>query len=532
MRPQYGNSLGFERILNVYFYTSNPDKLFQARLMFVRSGYLLRHFTAAREPYDEDYSLTTEEMLTRAIQQVNAEFGIKSIFFVEDTSLRLEALSDSSDFPGLKVKEWFASSTFEEVDRLIKEKGGSRRAVVKSDIALYIPGLSHIMFFHGETAGTVATSPPAFSGSLQYPWLTPTTFNGWFIPDGATKRLGEMEFEESLEFDFRAKSLSKLIARVEEMNAALNVGSSFYTVRKAEVSHSGEQLTFRELLPREESEPQILLVIGHKCAGKTTFGDYLTGRDGVMVYEASSVLRQLASEAGESVETADDAFSFLREHGLDCVAEAIAKYLARGKAIFNVITGLRTVEEIFLLAQWFPQARIVLIDSDARTRFERHVKRARDADVQLFSDFRKQDEKQAAFGALRVAAEIATDTIRNDGTLEQYRAKIDALVSALPKSLRGHGQKSELHRTLIALDAIGDAGTCEQISAKSADLGIPVRKYNTNRALKSAPEFAERVKRSGRLLSYKLTARGQRLLDLLNLIDKSGTPETGAERRA
>ena len=26
--------------------------------------------------------------------------------------------------------------------------------------------------------------------------------NGWFIPDGATKRLGEMEFEESLGFDF------------------------------------------------------------------------------------------------------------------------------------------------------------------------------------------------------------------------------------------------------------------------------------------------------------------------------------------
>ena len=196
MRPQYGNSLGFERILNVYFYTSNPDKLFQARLMFVRHGYLLRHFKGYREPYDEDYSLPTEQMLTRAIEQVNAEFGVKSIFFVEDTSLRLEALSDSTDFPGLKVKEWFASSSFDEVDRLIQARGGDRRAVVKSDIALYVPGLSHIMFFHGETAGTVAPTPPAFSGSVQYPWLTPSTFNGWFIPDGATRRLGEMEFEE------------------------------------------------------------------------------------------------------------------------------------------------------------------------------------------------------------------------------------------------------------------------------------------------------------------------------------------------
>jgi dephospho-CoA kinase/inosine/xanthosine triphosphate pyrophosphatase family protein len=531
MRPQYGNSLGFERILNVYFYTSNPDKLFQARLMFVRHGYLLRHFKGDREPYDEDYLLPTEQMLTHAIQQVNAEFGIKSIFFVEDTSLRLEALSDSSDYPGLKVKEWFASTTFEEVDRLIQDRGGDRRAAVKSDIALYVPTLSHIMFFHGETTGAVAPSPPAFSGSPQYPWLTPTTFNGWFIPNGATKRLGDMEFEESLEFDFRAKSLTKLISRLEEMNAALNLGSSFYTIRRQEISHPLEQLAFRELLTQEESEPQILLVIGHKCAGKTTLSDYLAGRDGVMVFEASSVLRQLASEADKSVDNADDAFNFLREHGLDCVAEAIAKYLDRGKANLNVITGLRTVEEIFLLAHRFPQARIVLVDSDARTRFERHLRRARETDVRSLSDFQKQDEKQAAFGALRVASEIATDTIRNDGTLEQYRVKIDALVSTLPKPSHGHGQKSELHKTLIALDAIGDAGTCEQISAKSADLGIPVRKYNTNRALKSAPEFAERVKRSGHLLQYKLTARGQRLLDLLNLID-TGATKTGVADRA
>jgi dephospho-CoA kinase len=335
-----------------------------------------------------------------------------------------------------------------------------------------------------------------------------------------------MEFEESLEFDFRAKSLTKLIARLEEMNAALNLGASFYTVRRPEISHPPEQLAFRELLPHEENESQILLVIGHKCAGKTTLSDYLAGRDGVMVFEASSVLRQLASEAGKSVDSADDAFNFLRERGLDCVAEAIAKYLDRGEAKLNVITGLRTVEEIFLLAQRFPRARIVLIDSDARSRFERHLRRARDTDVRSFGDFQKQDEQQAVFGALRVATEIATDTIRNDAALEQYRVKIDALVSALPKSSRSHGQKSELHRTLIALNAIGDVGTCEQISSKSAELGIAVRKYNTNRALKSAPEFAERVKRSGHLLQYKLSARGQRLLDLLNLIDKSGISDT------
>lgn len=129
-----------------------------------------------------------------------------------------------------------------------------------------------------------------------------------------------------------------------------------------------------------------------------------------------------------------------------------------------------------------------------------------------------------------MADEIATDIIRNDGTLEQYRSRIDKVIAALPKSSRGKEQKSELHRTLVALNAI-ETGTCQQISSKSVDLGIEVRKYNTNRALKSVPEFAERVKRSGHLLSYKLTARGERLLDLLNLIEKSSTEHKGASPR-
>ncbi|MGY4414904.1 inosine/xanthosine triphosphate pyrophosphatase family protein [Bradyrhizobium sp. LB7.1] len=116
----------------------------------------------------------------------------------------------------MAVKEWFSSASFEALDRELREKGNNRRVIVKSDIALYLPALSRKVFFHGETDGAIATSPPEFSPSAQYPWLTPDTFNGWFIPQGATKRLGEMEFEESLTFDFRAKSLSALVSRLEE----------------------------------------------------------------------------------------------------------------------------------------------------------------------------------------------------------------------------------------------------------------------------------------------------------------------------
>jgi dephospho-CoA kinase/inosine/xanthosine triphosphate pyrophosphatase family protein len=526
MRPQYGDAFRFERILNVYFYTSNADKLLQARLLFMRHGYTLRHFKGRREPYDEDYSLGTERLLARAIEQVNAEFSVRSIFFVEDTSLYLEALSRDGEFPGLAVKEWFAKTTFEELDREIRINGGNRRAIVKSDVALYVPTLSNPIFFHGETEGAVALSAPNFTPSGQYPWLTPETFNGWFIPNGSTKRLGEMEFEESLAFDFRSKSLGALIARLEELNSAINLAPNFYAMRRPQIASVDEQLSFSGWETSEVVDRHVLLIVGHKCAGKTTLSDHLASREGVMVFEASSVLRSLALEADESVDTADDAFRFLWEHGLDYVAQTIAKYLDRSTVRLNVVTGLRTVEEISLLLDRFIQTRIVFVDSDSRTRFERHLKRARDPSVRTFRDFEKQDEEQAKFGVLRVPTEVATDIIRNDGTLEQYKVKIDTLVGNLEQgrarktqpSSDHHAsrQKSELHRTLSALRVLGQAATCEAISKSTIKFGMPVRKYNTNRALKSVPEFAERVKRSGHLLSYRLTARGDQLLELLD----------------
>jgi hypothetical protein len=77
---------------------------------------------------------------------------------------------------------------------------------------------------------------------------------------------------------------------------------------------------------------------------------------------------------------------------------------------------------------------------------------------------------------------------------------------------------SELHRCLRALRSIGHAATCDAISEESAKFGVQVRRYNTNRALKSVPEFAVRIDPLGSLLKYRITPKGQYLLNLLDLI--------------
>jgi inosine/xanthosine triphosphate pyrophosphatase family protein len=282
-RPHYGNVFEYDRILNVFFYTSNTEKLLQARLLFMRHGYELKHFRGRKEPYDEDYQLGTVGLLNRAVEQVKAEFGVRSIFFVEDTSVRIEGLSGTKDFPGPAVKEWFSQVTFDALDKQLREAGNDRRAKVNSDIALYMPTLQSPLLFHGETIGKISDTPPSFQASVQYPWLTPETFNGWIVPDGSVKRLGEMEFEESLDYDFRARALKELLDTIEHFNAAINLRPNFYTTRRLVDLQPGQL----SLIP--EPSRTVVLVVGARCSGKTTFSDYMANYESVRVYEVFPV---------------------------------------------------------------------------------------------------------------------------------------------------------------------------------------------------------------------------------------------------
>jgi hypothetical protein len=124
---------------------------------------------------------------------------------------------------------------------------------------------------------------------------------------------------------------------------------------------------------------------------------------------------------------------------------------------------------------------------------------------------------------MRVAEDLADTVLRNDGSMEQFQRRIDELladvVTAQPVESFDSGRSpSELFRSLGALSRIGRAATCDEIAAETAKTGIPVRRYNTNRALKSAPELATRIERSQHdLLRYDLTARGRAFLEFLKV---------------
>ncbi len=503
-----------EKQIQVFFYTSSVTKYLHARAVFERSGLIVHEFKSRREPYSEDYGAGKEKLLERAIEEILGSVGTGSVFFVEDTSVRIDALSSGEmDYPGLSVKEWFPSITFETLDHELRSRGNNRAAIVKSDIALHLPGLPRPVYIHGETSGVVADQKPDFEENPQHPWLSPNTFNGWFVPNGAARPLGQMSLEESWYYDFRTRALEQLLTRLEEYTAALNLGVSAYTRRAVEVS-----LAQLPLLPSSD-ENQILIVVGHTCAGKTTFGEYARSRHNLDFVEASSILRMIESgHGGSGPDPFASATKTLQLLGPDVVARKILQLYGNRAERGRVITGFRTIEELEVTKNHFPNARIVLIEATDRTRFQRHLERGRQT-VRSLEDFRELDRQQWSFGLLRVAEDFADVRITNEGLKEEYYRQIDAVLSAagvesaLGISTKIHPRhkttENQLYRSLRALSNAARPLSCDEIQLLTSASGNAVRHNNANKVLKRVPELARRLELPGTRVRYEITSAGR-----------------------
>lgn len=512
--------LSKERQPLVYFYTSNLPKFLQAHLVFERAGLVLHHFKSRKDPYAEDYSVGKQELLARAIQEIRGTVGATSLFFVEDTSLRIEGLSTLEEVPGLAVKEWFQAVTFDSVDRELKVRGCDRRATVKSDIALHVPGLSRPIYFHGETSGEIAMTPPDFSENRQHPWLTPHTFNGWLIPHGASKRLGEMTIEESWRFDFRIQALELLLDRLEEYTGVLNLGGQGYRVRPSQ-----RPLQQPELFSRQPTG-LVFIAVGHTCAGKTTFAEYAHSKHKLAFIEASSVMRMLARETRTERGTPfASAQELLSKHGSDIVARRIVELYGDQLLEGAVVSGFRTIEELEVIREHVPQAQVIVIEATERVRFHRCINRDRDRAPKDLHEFREIDSEQGSFGLVRIAQDFADVRIVNEGSLEDFFAAIDALIvkpdlkntAGVSDNVqpRVSSEDNQLFRCLVALSAAARPLSCDEIQNRTELEGHGVRHNNANKVLKRVPELARRLEIEGTRVRYDITNAGRAYLRYL-----------------
>jgi dephospho-CoA kinase/inosine/xanthosine triphosphate pyrophosphatase family protein len=487
-------------------------------MLFSSFGLELTMRAHADAEYPEDYSGGPDDLLAKAVDEVSRRSGGGTLFFIEDTSIRIEALSTAeTDEPGLRAKEWFAETSFSALNSQLMT-ALDRRAKVTSRIALSLPGLGRAIVFEGHMSGTIVEQPASFNSDPLYPWLAADNFSAWLVPDGADRSLSEMSFEESLDYDFRVKSLEKVIDRLEEYAIAANAGPPIFTpVASAKAS----QPTLFSL------ERPITLVVGPTCSGKSTLGAIAQTYTDAEVVDASSIVRVLREERGEKdVPIGSFATRLLSNEGPDVVARHIwPKWVdERSRESPLIITGFRAIEEVEFFRESTEDIRVISIETPPRIRYERYQSRAAREPINTFAAFEVHDAEQHSLGLLSVASALADLRIDNVYSLETYYAQVATALNIQRTEAPGvttvrarlDPERSQLLRCLQVLRKSGRPLTTQEIESQFPP-GHVIRYNNANKMLKRYPELVRRQESKGTNVRYQITTTG---LAFLSAVEK------------
>lgn len=520
--------LRLPRQLQVTFFTSSRAKFSQASTIFKMSGARLSFRRHDEQPYEENYSGSKEQLLAAAVAEIRRREGSTAVFFIEDTSIRIDALSGDADFPGLRAKEWFADANHEDTVKAASESG-SRACSVESCIALSLPGLDRPIFFYGVTNGQLVERLPSRRANLSTPWLDPSSFSGWFVPNGAARTLGEMSLEGSFAHDFRAKSLLLLLDRLEELTIALNVGpGSYRRLEYVDYSSDAEMQPSMFELPEwlEHRAGEVIIVVGPTCSGKTTFGVQVSNDRVCDFVDASSLVRRRRQAADFGKRIGDFAAEILEREGFDMVAREIQQIYGRTDSPL-VVTGLRAIEEIQHLKHVWPKLILVSLHAPQRVRYQRFVERASREELS-FAEFQQKDEQQAELGLLPVADELADYIVDNTGTLDEFVASARGIAGLPGGVMRGVTRvssrlspaESQLYRCLAVLRQAGRALTTQEISTA---LSGTVLHNNANKMLKRYSALARRRESPHSNVRYEVTQHGLAFLSALEDLDRANS---------
>lgn len=454
-------------MLDIVFFTSNRSKLahfkYMGRHVGVRViGFREKYFYASyHEPRIDDRETLLRESYQSALEQwrrrnKNDDTGI---FILEDTSVRIDALSGMSDVPGVNVKYWMKGKTLGKINRLLGKHGGGRRASVRSDIILHIPqrfrdalGIGNeLLWFFGETQGAIVEKEPAVRPNLLYPWLDNRTFNKWFVPDGYSTPISSLPIADADSADFRFRAFSKVIAFLSKIGL---VGGD-------------EQIFPQQLsIPAVPLCPEVILICGYSCVGKTMLAEWLRGLYGYMHLEASDFMYQefwRRHGVTNSVGVGEFASSVLSQDP-SVVPNAISAQISEKAYSKVVISGFRSPQEVVQLRKRLSPDRevvVVFLHSSEDVRYQRAVRRGRE-NISL-DQMRRRDYVEAQMGLDVIGADDRVFHFQNCGSA-------DELYSCVGERLAKFIHADKFHRDDYGADAARNLENLILLSLNAVDV--------------------------------------------------------------
>ena len=389
---------------DITFITSNSTKLAHARhlckgydvniLQYKKFFYGIGY----EEPRIFDRDKLLEESFKDAIERWKknvSNFGNR-LFFIEDTSVKIDALSDSNnEVPGVDIKYWMQSNNFVQLDTELKKRGNNRNVVVSSHIVLFLTNelkkklsveKDHITFI-SNSHGTIVSEEYKFETQTLYPWLDNKTFNKWFIPEGYDLPISMLDIEEADKGDFRKGAFDQMLVFLKE--------------------HGEIRQTQKDIIAHRLHFNPLYVVCGPTCAGKSTIGKLLLENYNYYHIEASDFMSLRYFETHGTKFIVDKnvyAAELLKVNPLAVVEDTI-NYIISNRIFDNfVVTGFRTPNEVssFLRKFSFQDVKLIYINADSSIRFQRWINRSRDMGSYTTERFARINELQESMGLLDI----------------------------------------------------------------------------------------------------------------------------------
>ncbi|WP_407355199.1 AAA family ATPase [Methanolobus sp. WCC5] len=175
---------------------------------------------------------------------------------------------------------------------------------------------------------------------------------------------------------------------------------------------------------------KILAFVGMPASGKSEAASVLR-RKGITVINMGDVIREEVVRRGlepTDANTGGIGTELREKEGSDAVAKRCIPKIKATNEDFIGIDGVRSVYEVERFKDAFgSDFTLVSVDSPLELRFERVLSRKRSDDMQDISALKIRDERELGWG-MGEAMKIADIVVENNGSLEQFREKITALM--------------------------------------------------------------------------------------------------------
>jgi dephospho-CoA kinase/inosine/xanthosine triphosphate pyrophosphatase family protein len=512
---------------SIVFITSNRTKLMHARHLAEPYDIEVLGKKYYGVAYREPRSLNRTELLQKSYQDALARWRKTSgcsdgFFFIEDTSVIIDALSRKREFPGVDVKYWMMDTTFAQLDSDLRQHRNNRRVTVRSDVLLHLPDWfqeqhrfdTTVLQFIGKESGTIIAEEAEIDTNLLYPWLDNRSFNRWFVPAGCDVSLSALPIEIADIYDFRRESIGAMFQFLEDK---LALGE-----RRAPRALSGTRF-----LPH--LFPPLVIVTGLPCAGKTTLGTYLSEECGYYHIEASDFMKRAFYERhGVTSDLSIEKFAeTVLKKEPDIVVGPVLREIEGSRAELVVVTGFRSPREIELFKRDYRgPSQIVcwFVDASQDVRFGRSCARGRHDAPPTLASFKKRDAVQLQMGLRDIRRRLREGIVTNEGTIQHYVTSCVQKLNAptckvsLSKVTDLHERPNSLEETiLVGLAVLERRGTkvlstteiARQLNRLFGDSEFETNKNNVSRYFNFKASAFYRPEIFNGVVKYSLSATGQ-----------------------